>query len=305
MICVFLGCGLASVDSLLLPPVVLKSARPQSPFFGSPYKTTFLPSGQVWLNYYAHADGFLLRFPGLADFELDALATSAICWPAPDATAATLDHLFMNQVVPLAMAQQGYLVLHASAAMVQGRAVGFVGDSGMGKSTLAAHFASLQMPSLTDDGLVVDMRRDFVRVLPGPPSIRVWADTASALQLSDDQKQEPVQFTSKARYSPDAQIAVRASPCNLSEIYLLRNGGATTPQVLQVRQVQAVVQLLNNSFLLDTRSPRMLERQFEQLTELVKRVPISSLDYARDYSMLPAISDLVVSRINIAQVVLQ
>lgn len=283
----------------------MKPVRLQTFIHFAPYKTVNLPSGHVWLNYYANADSFLLRFPGLADFELDALATSAICWPTPDATVPTLDHLYLNQVVPLALAHQGYLVLHASAVSVHDRAVGFVGDSGMGKSTLAAHFASLKMPYLTDDGLIVDLQNDFARVIPGPPSIRVWTDTANALQFSDEQKLQPVQFTSKARYLPDGQMELRAKPCDLAELYLLRNDGATAPQVMQVPQVQAVIQLLNNCFLLDTRSPKMLERQFEQLTELVKRIPISSLDYAREYSMLPVISDLVISRINSAKLALQ
>lgn len=53
--------------------------------------------------------------------------------------------------VPLASALQGKVVLHASAVRCPHGVVAFIGESGVGKSTLAAHLSALGFPRLAED----------------------------------------------------------------------------------------------------------------------------------------------------------
>ena len=111
-----------------------------------------LPDGRNWTHFYRTAHGYLLRFPDLGDYEVSHDGTEVICFPVPSVTEETSRHLFLNQVLPLALARQGMLVLHASAVEIGDSAVAFIGASGMGKSTLAASFATNGFRFLTDDG---------------------------------------------------------------------------------------------------------------------------------------------------------
>ena len=87
---------------------------------------------------------------------MSADAGRVTCHPAPDTPDAVTQHLYLNQVLPLALSKQGKLVFHASAVEVADGAIAFVAESGRGKSTLAASFAIDGFRFLTDDGLVVE-----------------------------------------------------------------------------------------------------------------------------------------------------
>ena len=50
----------------------------------------------------------------------------------------------------------GYEPLHATAVVVDGEAVAFLGDCGYGKSTLGAAFLARGFPLLTDDVLALE-----------------------------------------------------------------------------------------------------------------------------------------------------
>ena len=95
----------------------------------------------VWTEFHRVSGGYLLRFPDLADFEVSADGTDVVAHPAGDTDDATIEHLYINQLVPLALSRQGRPTFHASVVMVRGGVIAFLGESGMGKSTLAASFA--------------------------------------------------------------------------------------------------------------------------------------------------------------------
>jgi serine kinase of HPr protein (carbohydrate metabolism regulator) len=89
-------------------------------------------------------------------------------------TSATVEHLYLNQVLPLALSRQGKLVLHGSAVDIGGQGVAFLGESGRGKSTLAASFATEGTRFLTDDGLLLEWVGECCMIIPSHPSIRLW-----------------------------------------------------------------------------------------------------------------------------------
>ena len=111
----------------------------------------------------------------MADFEVSGASLAVACRPAPDVTSDTCEHLYLNQVLPLVWSEPGG-VFHASAVEAGGGAAAFLAESGTGKSTLAASFATGGHRFLADDGLVVQPGGDGFLALAGHPSIRLWDD---------------------------------------------------------------------------------------------------------------------------------
>ena len=72
----------------------------------------------------------LLRFPGLADFAVSADGKDVVAYPAEDCDEVTIEHLYVNQLVPLALSRQGQPTFHASAVTVPGGAVAFLARTG-------------------------------------------------------------------------------------------------------------------------------------------------------------------------------
>ena len=74
-----------------------------------------LSDGRIWLSVTKDAEGFLLRYPGYADFRVTSNGRDIRCIPAPTTPITTIRHLLLDQVLPLAVTTFGQLALHAGA----------------------------------------------------------------------------------------------------------------------------------------------------------------------------------------------
>lgn len=79
---------------------------------------------------------------------------------------------------------RGYVLLHASAAVVDNRVEVFAGTPGVGKSTRVAALAKYDHIILSDDIVAIDINQDgYPEVVPSFPEIKIWADTAQTLNF--------------------------------------------------------------------------------------------------------------------------
>ena len=239
-------------------------------------------------------DGYLLRYPGMADFEVSADATRVTCHPVPDLPDAVVQHLHLNQVLPLALSKQGQLVFHASAVEIEAGAVAFVAESGRGKSTLAAGFAIAGFRFLTDDGLVVEPSEPGHRVLPSHPSIRLWDDSEAALIAPGTPTAPALAFTSKARFLAGEHLAFCAEPRPLRRVYFLGDGSAPDIAFRRLTGSEAMVEWVKHSFLLDVEEKPRLASHFGQVARLANEAIHYRLDYPRRYEALARVRQAII-----------
>ena len=264
----------------------MSQARSQSSLALAPFHTWVFPNGALWTQFYRVDGDYLLRFPDLADFHVAADGLSVNGFPAPGVPEGTVQHLYLNQVLPLVLSKQGKRVFHASAVELAGGAVAFLGESGQGKSTLAASFAVNGFRFLTDDGLVLEPVGGGYAVLPSHPSIRLWADSEEALIAPGAATAPPVSFTSKSRFLAGDQVRFCDEPRPLRRAYFLGDGSAETVTFERLRPAEALVEWVKHSFLLDIEERPRLASHFEQVAGLAE-LPIQyRLDYPRRYDAL-------------------
>ena len=88
----------------------LLAARPQKPMPQAHYDLWRAPdSDEIALLFYRTPAGYLLRFPGIADFAIAAAGYAASCRPAPDAPE-DLVHDVIDEVIAAAAAKDGAVV---------------------------------------------------------------------------------------------------------------------------------------------------------------------------------------------------
>ena len=104
----------------------------------------------------------------------------------PDATPDLLRVAILGPVMALALEQHGYHCLHGSAVEIEGRAVGFIGPHGAGKSTMACLLHALGQTFLSDDLIALDQTSEIVRIIPGFPRAKLWPDALAALDRVED-----------------------------------------------------------------------------------------------------------------------
>ena len=264
----------------------LADSRPQQFPPTEPFHEWSLPDGRAYAAFYRVERGYLIRFPGMADFHVSADGTAAQCRPAPGVSEAVWRHLYLNQVQPLMLGRQGRLVFHGSAVEVPGGAVAFLGVSGRGKSTLAAAFASAGHRFLTDDGLHLERADGDYAVIPSHPSIRLWSDSREALLPEGATTMPPLPFTPKSRILAAAELPFCDEPRRLRAAYFLGEEQTGEIAFRRIGDAQAVSAWLNNTFVLDVEDRRGLGAHFEAITDLACTVPSYRLDYARRYDFL-------------------
>jgi hypothetical protein len=267
------------------------------------------PAGSDWIHVWHTTTGeitlllagidsaFLLRFPFLADFVLDETGCRIGAWPAPETDEETVRHLLLDQVMPRVLGHQGRLVLHASAVCVEGRALAFVGETGMGKSTLAASFHLSGYPLLTDDGLVVKREGDCIEAMPGYSGLRLLPESVTALF------KEPPPGKAMAAYSPKNRVALdqnyKIDSVELAALFVLGKpdlGEETAAiKVSPLSQRDACMELVRNSFQLDVSNHNKVAALFSAATEAAKRLPVFSLSYPRDFSSLPGVHKAIMN----------
>jgi hypothetical protein len=272
----------------------LSVAESQSSLDGLPFLEWRLPDGALWASFHRIGADYLLRFPDLADFTVSVDGQRIVAHPAPGVSSQTVEHLYLNQVLPLALSRQFKLVLHASAVEIEGFSVAFLGVSGRGKSTLAASFSTGGYRFLTDDGLQLEKGEGGFLIHPSHPSIRLWDDSRQALIPENAATSPPVDYTPKSRFLADDEIAYCNEPRLLRAMYFLGEGDTDTVSIEPVSGRDAMIELVRNTFLLDIEEREMLMHHFGQLTDLARHPMFFRLDYPHQYDMLPQVREAVI-----------
>lgn len=285
------GSGPALLSLVICPAQIQKHVD------GVIERTSLLPWGAVWFEFFQTLGGKLLRFPQLADFDFnpDDLSQEIRATPSPDVDRDTVEHLFHNNVVPMLMADGGALILHGAAVDVGGFAVIFIGASGQGKSTLAASFAANGFPFLSDDSVHLDPTETGYLAQPSYPSIRLWRDSDEAVLSRRVRESSSVKFSDKARYAAGGEIPHSVYPTPLRAIYVLASEAPASTVIRSLGANEAMMEFVQHSFILDLKSETTLGGHFERMATLANNASVFRLDYPRDYALLPDVRSAIIS----------
>jgi len=278
-------------DYLKLP------ARPQAEDHTSPLHCWTLPNGGIWCLIHRMPDGYRMRFPNLADFHVTH-AGQITAIPVPGTDAPTLEHLFANQVLPAALSLQHRPVFHASALSIDGAAVGFLGQSGRGKSTLATYLASRGHPLLTDDGLELREADGNILAIPNRPSVRLWQDSRTALLPTDIAPMPGVSYTHKQRFDVRSLLPLATSAAPLRAAFFLGDGSAREPTITHLTPSQAHLAWIRHAFMLDVHDKQTLARQFRLVARLATAGLSYQLDYPREYGVLAQVESILLATLS-------
>lgn len=221
-------------------------------------------------------------------------ATRVVSCPSP--LDPTTRHQLLDHVLPRVLDGLGHLMVHGSAVNTSSGALVFVGDTGLGKSTLAASFENAGFELLSDDCMRLTIDQDgCVACTPTYRSLRLWPDSAYALMTGAPF--EPMdQNSSKRRFALPGVSRIR--PAGVAAICALAAAG-DHPDVIHFAPVppaRAVSLLLAQCFRLDLTDAEATKRAFEACADVVARVPVLEMTYPRHYERLSEVRDAVLRR---------
>ena len=178
--------------------------------------------------------------------------------------------ILLGPALVLALALREIWSLHASAAVFQNQVIAFLGESGQGKSTLAAYLNSTDAgwERLADDILPVSHNDSGVQALPHFPQLKLPLD-----------KQPGFNF-------PEQLL--------LDRICVLASADEdASPELRLLSSSQAIQVLLSHTAGTRLFEPKLLKKHLDFCAKVAEQVPVYRLTYPHRKDALPLVKKLL------------
>jgi len=222
---------------------------------------------------------FLLTYAEGGTFLVDASGSAVDAWWEPPLTDADAVDYLLGSVLAFVLRLRGTVPLHASAIVVDERAIVFAGSPGAGKSTTAAAFALLGYPVLSDDIVVIADEGGVMMAHPSHGHLSVWPDTAQGLFAKESLPQHSPMYAKHRVDLIERGYRFRERAVAIDTICMLgrRSPGSHEPTLRQLHPHAAFVALVGqtySNYLLDR---TMRGREFDLLGRTVSAVKVAEL----------------------------
>lgn len=198
----------------------------------------------------------------------------------PSISTTRFNHSVLHGFVPQLLALRGEVVLHATCVLIDGRAFLFAGASGMGKSTLAAGFASIGLTVFSEDVVRVQVEKGAPpQAHTSYPGARLRGNSF----LLPPEKRTNVQ----GRFGlPKHRVYVGSSgvllpPVTLDAAFFLGRGRTVTPRFTPISPMQAMKPYFQSSFIQALPKETRGRDAFARTIKLATAIPACELRYRR------------------------
>lgn len=170
----------------------------------------------------ARGETCLLKFKGIGRF-LVQNGRRIVAYKEPNATFSDLRGFLIGSALAAAAHQRRLVPLHVSAVLSPYGAVAFTGDSGAGKSTMAAHLnKSKNWPLISDDVSRLSIVENRAYLESGVNTVKLWKDALSSLgKTSAGLKRDLTRFD---KYHAIEADSFRSGQFPLEQLVLLEWG---------------------------------------------------------------------------------
>jgi hypothetical protein len=229
-------------------------------------------SEEAWYSFVrGESGGYVLRYASVCDFLVSADLRRAVVRIVDGADPEMVSVFVAGALPAFVLIMGGEAVLHASAVDVGGRVLAFVGQSGMGKSTMAALFCAAGGRLVTDDVLRLDTS-GAPRCYLGGGELR--------LRRSSDDVAGGFATRPEARQTGDGRNAMKMRPAGADLLPLgaimipFPDRAATEPWVRRLDPVEAVLGLASFPRFVGWEDPTTQAEQFQHVGDVCDQVPI-------------------------------
>lgn len=232
-------------------------------------------------------DRFLLRAPGVGRFLLRGGREIAF-EPEAGAQAADCAIYLLGTVFGALLHQRGQIVLHASAVVVDGKAILFCGRSGVGKSTLAAALSVRAYPVLSDDFCAIHFNADGEpHIATDSRQLKLAAEAIDALGLERRRGASVLRGTGK--YYVEPRISADAADLSIGGVYVLARTHSQLPVKIEAPTTAEALRVLQRNayrhgIVKRTGQTRLY---FEAAAAIARAAGVFRLTPPRDLARLP------------------
>jgi hypothetical protein len=182
--------------------------------------------------------------------------------------------------------------LHASAVVLEGRAVLFAGDAGAGKSTTAAAMVRRGNSLLTDDIVAILERAGTLSAASAYPYVSLWPESVEMLYGLEAKVPDFSANFSKRRLS---SRAFEHSAVPLGTIFILgeRSSELGVPRAAELPMQERLLALVANSYGTSVLDKTERAKEFELFGRMLGSIPVRRLYPHSDPAYLDRLCDVI------------
>lgn len=185
--------------------------------------------------------------------------------------------------------QRGLLPIHGSAIKTGNTATIFSGASGVGKSSIAAHFSQNGFKVLADDISVINQE---LKVVPGFPKMKIWQDVLDKLNIESEPLSE-IRPALQKFHLPIKQNYYNKS-LNLARIIIIQSKNSSGFEYEELSGIKKFNAVKNNTY--RYRFVEGLEKQqdhFMVLNNLLPQIKVYRVSRPQSPIMLNEFADFL------------
>jgi hypothetical protein len=205
-----------------------------------------------------------------------------------------LASLLEGVVLGGAMRLLGNACLHATVLTAEGRAVALLGQSGVGKSSLAWALVRQGCRLLSDDFAAFSLSDEVLLVQPGRTKLRLWPDAAKRLMVgaASVERLYPLVVESEKLVVTDPET-VESVPTRLHAIYLLnrRDAGLSEPVIEEMPPGQRLVTLAANLYGVIDPGSEARRKELSVLAKVAAAIRVCALTLPDSLGALPGAAE--------------
>jgi hypothetical protein len=247
------------------------------------YRSPYSDDRQVpLLTIHVVGSSYVLSYAEGARFLVNVSGSEVDAWWDPPLTDVDAADYLLGSVLAFVLRLRGGVPLHASAVVIDERAVLFAGSPGAGKSSTAAAFALLGCPVLSDDIVVIADEGGVMLAHPSHGHLSVWPDSAEGLFADHSLPQHSAVYAKHRVDLIERGYRFHESAVPVDRICVLASRSATTGAavVRDLRPRAALMALVGQTYgnyLLDG---AMRAREFDLLGRVVGAVRVGELAFS-------------------------
>ncbi len=216
----------------------------------------------------------------------------------PPLTSEDVATYLLGPVMGFVLRRRNVLALHASAVCIGGQAVVLCGESQAGKSTTAAALALQGIAVLCEDVTpLIEVDRRF-QVEPGYPRVCLWPDAVEKLFGARDALPRLTPSWEKFFLPLDggnAKFEEQRRVVSTVYVFAPRVAEANAPRIETMSAREALLDLVQNSYMNWLLDRRQRAAEFDALSKLVTQVPIRRIVPHLDPGRIGALCELIVA----------
>jgi len=208
---------------------------------------------------------------------------------APGVDERLVQLFTVGTVLPIALRQRGRHVLHGSCVEINGNAVAFLGQSGAGKSSIAAALHARGHPLIADDVTAIEFDAGRALVYSAFPQVKLSGAVAAALGCAGDQLIDLHPMETRRGYRvPEPALG---GPYPLRQIYVLARDAH--PRIEALRPAGAMMELSRHSSFTAVARFYNAGPGFHACASLANHVSVSRLWRSDSLDLLPRLAQMV------------